>query len=144
LTLDYGGLTQFGNGFNVSSLTQNGFSTGRLSGVDINDTGVIFARYTNGQAKALGQVVLANFANVQGLRPVGNTSWAETFNSGTALAGAPGSSSLGLLQSGALEESNVELSTQLVRMITAQRNYQANAQVISTANTITQTIINLR
>lgn len=142
LTLNYAGLTQFGSGFSVNSLTQNGFTTGRVSGVDINDTGVIFARYTNGQSKALGQVVLSNFANPQGLRQLGNTTWAETFNSGAALTGAPGSSSLGSLQSGALEQSNVDLSQALVSMITAQRNYQANAQVISTADQITQTIIN--
>lgn len=144
LTMNYGSLTQYGSGFSVNSLTQDGYTTGRLSGIDINETGVIFARYTNGQAKSLGQVTLSNFANPQGLRQVGNTTWAETFSSGTALTGSPGSSSLGLLQSGALEESNVELSAQLVRMITAQRNYQANAQVISTVNAITQTIINIR
>lgn len=142
LTMNYGGMTQFGSGFSVNSLTQNGFTTGRVSGVDINDTGVIFARYTNGQSKALGQVALSNFANPQGLRQLGNTTWAETFNSGTALTGKPGSSSLGSLQSGALEGSNVDISQQLVGMITAQRNYQANAQVISTASQITQTLIN--
>lgn len=142
LTMNYGGLTQFGSGFSVNSLTQDGFTTGRVSGVDIGNTGVIFARYTNGQSKALGQVVLSNFANPQGLRQLGNTTWAETFNSGAALTGAPGSSSLGSLQSGALEQSNVDISQALVSMITAQRNYQANAQVISTANQITQTLIN--
>ncbi len=142
LTMNYGWLTQFGSGFSVNSLTQDGFTTGRVSGVDIGSTGVIFARYTNGQSKALGQVVLSNFANPQGLRQLGNTTWAETFNSGAALTGAPGSSSLGSLQSGALEQSNVDISQALVSMITAQRNYQANAQVISTANQITQTLIN--
>ncbi len=142
LTMNYGGLTQFGSGFSVNSLTQDGFTTGRVSGVDIGSTGVIFARYTNGQSKALGQVVLSNFANPQGLRQLGNTTWAETFNSGAALTGAPGSSSLGSLQSGALEQSNVDISQALVSMITAQRNYQANAQVISTASQITQTLIN--
>ena len=142
LTMNYGALTQFGSGFSVNSLTQDGFTTGRVSGVDIGNTGVIFARYTNGQSKALGQVVLSNFANPQGLRQLGNTTWAETFNSGAALTGAPGSSSLGSLQSGALEQSNVDISQALVSMITAQRNYQANAQVISTASQITQTLIN--
>jgi flagellar hook protein FlgE len=144
LTMNYLGLSQFGSGFSVHSLTQDGYTTGRLSGIDISDVGVIFARYTNGQSKSLGQVVLSNFANPQGLRQVGDTSWAETFSSGAALNGTPGSASLGLLQSGALEDSNVELSEQLVKMITAQRNYQANAQVISTFDTITQTIINIR
>jgi flagellar hook protein FlgE len=140
--MNYGSLTQFGSGFSVNSLTQDGFTTGRVSGVDISDTGVIFARYTNGQSKALGQVALSNFANPQGLRQLGNTTWAETFDSGAALTGAPGSSSLGSLQSGALEQSNVDISQALVSMITAQRNYQANAQVISTASQITQTLIN--
>lgn len=144
LTLDYGALTQYGSSFSVNSLTQNGYTTGRLSGIDVNETGVIFARYTNGQAKVLGQVALTNFANPQGLRQVGNSSWAETFTSGSALTGTPGSSSLGLLRSGAVEESNVDLSSQLVRMITAQRNYQANAQVITAVNSITQTILNIR
>ncbi len=144
LTLDYADLTQYGSGFSVHSLTQDGFTTGSLSGIDIGDTGIVFARYSNGQSKALGQLALSNFANPQGLRQVGDTSWAETFDSGAALTGAPGSASLGLLQSGALEESNVSLSDQLVHMITVQRNYQANAQVISTADAITQTIINIR
>ncbi len=142
LTMNYGGLTQYGSGFSVNSLTQNGFTTGRVSGVDISDTGIIFARYTNGQSNALGQVVLSNFVNPQGLRQLGDTTWAESFNSGAALTGAPGSSSLGSLQSGALEQSNVDISQALVSMINAQRNYQANAQVISTANQITQTLIN--
>ncbi len=141
-TMNYGATTQYGSGFSVNSLKQDGFTTGRVSGVDISDTGVIFARYTNGQSKALGQIVLSNFANPQGLRELGNTTWSETFDSGAALTGAPGSSSLGSLQSGALEQSNVDISQALVSMITAQRNYQANAQVISTVNQITQTLIN--
>jgi flagellar hook protein FlgE len=102
------------------------------------------ARYTNGQSKTLGQVALANFANPQGLRQLGDTSWAESFDSGVALVGQPGSASLGNVQSGALEGSNVDLTEQLVSMITAQRNFQANSQVIKTEDTITQTIINIR
>jgi flagellar hook protein FlgE len=143
MTLDYSGTTQFGP-FSVNSLVQDGFTTGRLSGLDIDSQGVIFARYTNGQSLVQGQVALANFANQQGLQPLGETSWAETFSSGSALLGAPGSSSLGLLQAGALEDPNIELSQELVDMIVAQRNYQANAEVISTADAITQTIINIR
>ena len=137
-------VTQFGSKFNVSALSQNGFASGRLSGFDINEVGVIKARFSNGQSKILGQVSLADFANVQGLRPLGDTQWAESFSSGPALVGTPGSGSLGVLQSGALEDSNVDLTGQLVDMITAQRNFQANAQVITTADTITQTIINIR
>jgi flagellar hook protein FlgE len=144
MNMSYTGLTQYGSGFSVNSLTQDGFSTGRLTGIDIDESGIIFARYSNGQSTSLGQVAISNFANPQGLRQLGDTTWAETFSSGTALTGAPGSASLGLIQSGALEDSNVDLSEQLVRMITAQRNYQANAQVITTNDRITQTIINIR
>lgn len=144
LALDYASSTQFGSPFGVNSLTQNGYTTGRLSGVDIDAGGVVFARYTNGQSRALGQVALANFSNAQGLRQLGNTAWAESFESGAALTGAPGTASLGVLQSGALEGSNVDLTEELVNMITAQRNFQANAQVISTLDTVTQAIINIR
>jgi len=144
LTMSYAQTTQFGSPFGVNSMTQDGFTTGRLSGVDIDATGTVFARYTNGQSKAQGQVVLSNFANPQGLRPLGHTTWTESAASGTALTGAPGTASLGAVQSGALEDSNVNLTEQLVHMIIAQRNFQANAQVITTENAITQSIINMR
>lgn len=144
IDLDFSNTTQFGSPFSVSSLSQDGFATGRLSGIDIGDTGVITSRFTNGQSRTLGQVALANFNNSQGLRQLGDTSWSETFDSGAPLVGAPGSGSLGLIESGALEGSNVDLTEQLVSMITSQRNFQANAQVITTADTITQTIINIR
>ncbi len=147
VTLDFDSTsptTQYGSKFGVNYLTQNGFTTGRLSGLDISETGVVLARFTNGQSRTLGQVALANFANEQGLRQLGDTSWTESFDSGAALVGQPGTASLGLLQSGALEGSNVDLTEQLVNMITAQRNFQANAQVITTADTVTQTIINIR
>lgn len=144
LSGDLAGTSQYGSPFSVTSLTQNGYATGNLSGITIGDTGVVQARYTNGQSRTLAQVALANFSNTQGLQQLGNTTWAETFKSGAALIGAPGSSSLGLIQSGALEGSNVDLTEQLVNMITAQRNFQANAQVITTSDTITQTIINIR
>lgn len=144
VNMDYTQSSQFGSPFSVNALTQDGFATGRLSGIDIVETGEISARFTNGQSRILGQVALANFANPQGLRQLGDTQWAETFDSGSALISSPGSGSLGLVQSGALEGSNVDLTEQLVSMITAQRNFQANAQVITTADTITQTIINIR
>lgn len=137
-------ITQFGTRFNVNELSQNGFTSGRLSGIDIDDTGIVRARYTNGQTKTLGQVALSDFSNPQGLRPLGDSAWAESFDSGVPLIGTPGSGSLGILQAGALEGSNVDLTAELVNMITAQRNFQANAQVITTADTITQTIINIR
>jgi len=144
LTLDYSQATQFGSGFGVNYLTQDGYTTGRLAGVEIDGAGVLRARYTNGQSLVQGQVVLSNFTNPQGLKPEGDTTWAETSLSGVPLTGAPGTASLGLVQSGALEDSNVNLTEQLVAMITAQRNFQANAQVISTEDAITQTIINIR
>lgn len=147
LTLNYGSTTptsQYGSNFGVNALSQDGYASGRLSGIDISDTGIVLARYTNGQSKTLGQVALANFANPQGLRQLGDTTWAESYESGVALVGQPGSASLGSIQSGALEGSNVDLTEQLVNMITAQRNFQANSQVIKTEDAITQTIINIR
>ena len=144
MTLDFTDMTQFGGDYSVNSLSQDGYSTGRLTGLDISDTGVVSARYTNGQSTALGKIALANFANVQGLRQLGDTNWAESFASGNALIGEAGTASFGLLQSGALESSNVDIAEQLINLITAQRNFQANSQVISTADTVTQTIINIR
>lgn len=147
LTLNYAGTsptTQFGSKFGVNSLDQDGYTTGRLSGLDISSTGIVQARFTNGQSRTLGQVALANFSNLEGLRQLGDTTWAESFDSGVALVGQPGTASLGQIQSGALEDSNVDLTEELVEMITAQRNFQANSQVIKTADTVTQTIINIR
>ncbi|WP_339079538.1 flagellar hook protein FlgE [Pseudomonas sp. TMP9] len=136
--------TQFASTFAVNSVSQDGYTTGQLAGLEIDDTGVIFARYTNGQSNIQGQVILANFANVQGLTPVGKTAWVQSFESGEPVRGTPRSGTLGALQSGALEDSNVELSDQLVNLIVAQRNYQANAKTIETESAVTQTIINLR
>lgn len=144
LNLDFGGTTQYGSSFAVNNLTQDGYTSGRLAGVDIDAEGVIFARYTNGQSSALGKVALAKFNNQQGLRQIGDTQWAESFSSGTPQLGEAGTSSFGQIQSGALEASNVDIAAQLVNLITAQRNFQANAEVISTADSITQTIINIR
>lgn len=142
--LDISRATQYGAGFSVSEVTQNGFTTGRLSGIDIDSLGVIYARYTNGVSEPQGQIALANFQNTQGLQKLGNNSWGETNDSGTGVPGRPGTSDLGLLQAGALEDSNVDLTAQLVDMIIAQRNFQANAQVISTADAVTQAVINIR
>lgn len=136
--------TQFGAPFSVNSVDQDGYSSGQLSGLNVDDSGTIFARFTNGESLTLGQVILADFTNQQGLQPTGDTSWAETFESGDPIINAPGTSSLGAIQSGALEESNVDLSEQLVALIIAQRNFQASAKTIETADQTTQTIINLR
>ncbi|WP_404363149.1 flagellar hook protein FlgE [Marinobacter sp.] len=142
--VDLGDTTQFGSGFGVNDQRQNGFTTGRLSGLDVSDTGVLFARYTNGQSLGLGQVALASFNNRDGLSPVGETTWVETFESGQPIIGQPDTGTLGSIKASSLEESNVDLSAELVNLIIAQRNYQANAKTIETSNAITQTIINLR
>ena len=137
-------MTQFGVNFAASTLTQDGFTTGRIAGFSIAEDGTILGRYTNGQTRAQGQVVLANFVSPQGLAALGNNQWAETAESGQALVAAPGSGSLGVLQAGALEEANVDLTAELVNMITAQRIYQANAQTIRTQDQVLQTLVNLR
>ena len=144
LTLDVGDTTQYGGQFAVNNLTQDGYTTGRLSGLEVTSEGVVQARFTNGQATQLGQLAIANFNNTQGLQAQGDNFWTESFTSGEARLGVAGSDDLGLVQSGALEASNVDLTAQLVNMITAQRSFQANAQMISAADTITQTIINIR
>ena len=144
MTLGLSKTTQYGSQFNVSALHQDGYTTGRLTGIEVDPTGVVQARYTNGQSSALGQLALTNFASPQNLQQLGNTRWGETFSSGQALHGVAGSSSFGQVQSGALEASNVDLTEQLVNMITAQRNFQANSQMIKTSDEITQTVINIR
>lgn len=144
LTLDLGRATQFGDNFSLAELSQDGYATGRLVGIEITQDGIVQARYTNGQATPLGQIALANFPNPQGLQQLGNGTWGESFAAGQVLRGAGGGADFGLIQAGALEASNVDLTEQLVNMITAQRNFQANAQMISTADQITQTVINIR
>jgi flagellar hook protein FlgE len=144
LTMDYSKSTQYGDAFTVNSVTQDGFTTGRLIGIDVDSTGVVQARFTNGRSLSLGQVAIANFANPQGLQSLDSTNWSETFASGQPLHGQAGGSGFGLIQSGSLESSNVDITAQLVNMITAQRNFQANAQMIKTEDAVTQTIINLR
>ncbi|UQG60996.1 flagellar hook protein FlgE [Marinobacter sp. M3C] len=142
--LDLGSTTQYGANFGVNDQRQNGYTTGRLSGLDVSQQGVIFARYTNGQSKSLGQVALASFNNTDGLSPSGDTSWVETFESGQPIIGRPDTGTLGAIQASSVEESNVDLSAELVNLIIAQRNYQANAKTIETSDAVTQTIINLR
>jgi flagellar hook protein FlgE len=143
LTVDLSGSTQFGSPFGVTNLVQDGFTAGRLNNIEIDEQGVIAARYTNGQLEAQAKVALANFSNLNGLQQQGDNAWAETFRSGATIVGEAGQGGFGLIETGALEASNVDLSRQLVNLITAQRNYQANAQVITTADEITQTIINI-
>lgn len=142
--LNLNGTTQYGAAFGVNDQQQNGYTTGRLSGLDVSDQGVLFARYTNGQSQSLGQVALAAFNNTNGLSPVGDTTWVETFESGQPIIGAPDTGTLGSIKASSVEESNVDLSAELVNLIIAQRNYQANAKTIETSDAVTQTIINLR
>ena len=144
LTFNFGSTTQYGTAFGVNSLTQDGYTTGQLTGFNTSSNGTIVGSYTNGQTMNLGQVVLANFSNAQGLLPLSGNQWAQTATSGAPLVGVPGSASLGVLQSGAVESSNVDLTSELVNMITAQRDYQANAQTIKTQDQLAQTLINLR
>ncbi len=136
--------TQFSANFSVNTLDPTGYTTGRLTGLDVSEEGLIRATYTNGTSTPIGKVALADFPNSQGLVNIGNTSWDETTESGAVIAGEAGSGRFGLIQSGALEASNVDLTQQLVNLITAQRNFQANARSIETSNTLTQTIIQIR
>ena len=144
LLFDLSGATQFGSAYGVTDLRQDGYSAGLLSSIAIEPNGVIMARYSNGQSKPSGQIELANFRNPQGLQPLGDNAWARTFASGDPVYGVPGDGNLGVLQAGALEESNVDLTGELVNMITAQRIYQANAQTIKTQDQVLQTLVNLR
>jgi len=142
--IDFTGTTQYGSKSSVDALTQGGYASGALSGLSIGTDGVVQGRYTNGQSRDLGQVVLASFTNPNGLQSVGNNQWVATSDSGPELVSAPGSGGRGVLQSSSIEESNVDLTAQLVNMITQQRNYQANAQTIKTQDQILQTLVNLR
>lgn len=143
VNLDMSQSTQYGNSFAVGSINQNGYPTGTMTGLNISASGVVAARFSNGQSQSLGQVALANFANPQGLQQLANTTWGETYASGAAVKGAGGSGTFGQIQSGALEDSNVDITAQLVNMIQAQRNFQANAQMIQADGKVTQDILNI-
>lgn len=144
LSVDFDGATQFGSSYDVNSLTQDGFAPGRLSGLSIDADGNISARYSNGQTSLMGQVALTTFQNPNGLMPVGNNMWVETGYSGAGLEGSPNTGSRGTIQAGAVEDANIDLTVELVNMITLQRAYQANAQTIKTQDSILQTLVNLR
>lgn len=143
--VNFSGSTQFGSSFSVNAMIQDGYGSGTLAGFNVGQDGTILGRYTNGQTAVVGQIILAAFRNAQGMQPLGDNVWAQTPGSGDAIAGVPGSSGqYGVLQSSALEESNVDLTAELVNMITMQRSYQANAQTIKTQDSILQTLVNLR
>jgi flagellar hook protein FlgE len=145
LNVDYGKFsTQFSQPFSVLSLTQDGFTSGRLDGISIDSAGTVRANYTNGEQQALGKLILANFASPNGLKQIGNANYVSTSNSGEAVVGVAGADGYGSIQGGALERANVDLTEELVNLITAQRNFQANAKAIETATNLTSTIVNIR
>lgn len=143
-TLNFGNVTQFGTSFAVTNLSQDGYRPGELTSLKIEDSGVVMARYSNGQSRAAGQISLVNFRNAQGLSPTGGGNWSMTFASGDPVRGAPGEGNLGFLRAGAVEDSNVDLTSELVSMMTAQRAYQANAQTIKTQDQVMSTLLNMR
>ncbi|MFC5547949.1 flagellar hook protein FlgE [Massilia aerilata] len=144
IKLNFTGSTQYGTDTSEKKTTQDGYTAGHLQRFSAGADGIILGQYSNGQTKPLGQIVLANFTNPQGLEPLGNNSFAESSASGTPMVGTPDTGSLGVLQSSAVESSNVDLTAELVNMITAQRVYQANAQTIKTQDSVLQTLVSLR
>lgn len=138
IDLEYAGTTQFGSGFAVTANRASGYAAGEQTGLMVEDDGRVYVSYSNGQRMLQGQVVLANFANAEGLRNISGTAWVETDASGVALIGTPGLGQFGAINSGALENSNVDLTQQLVNLMEGQRNYQANTKVLSTQKELTQ------
>ncbi|WP_295993729.1 flagellar hook protein FlgE [Rugamonas sp.] len=144
IATNFTGTTQYGSTYSEKDASQDGSSSGSLKGYQVGADGVILGNYSNGLSRPLAQIAMANFSDVNGLTPLGNNAWAESAKSGVPQVGAPGSGSFGSLRSNSVEESNVDLTTELVNMITAQRVYQANAQTIKTEDSILQTVVNLR
>jgi flagellar hook protein FlgE len=144
LDVDYSASTQLSQPFAVNNLEQDGFTSGRLDGLDIDATGLLRANYTNGENRPLGKIVLANFNNQNGLKQIGNATFVETATSGTPTFGEAGAEGFGSIQSGSLERSNVDITEELVNLITAQRNFQASSKAIETSTQLTQAIINIR
>jgi len=143
LTVNLANTTQFGTDYSPGAISQDGYEAGILSNIDIDSKGIVTANYSNNQSSKIGQLAIANFSNLQGLRQLGNTNWAASGDSGAPVMGSAGVGQFGAIQSGALETSNTSDTTaQLVNMIKAQRNYQANAQVLSTDNTLATTLFN--
>jgi flagellar hook protein FlgE len=143
LGVNFAGSTDYSTASAVNNVTNDGYGVGQLSNLSIDPSGIIYGRYSNGQSAILGQITLTNFRAPQGLQRIGNNYFVPTYASGQPLTGSPGSGGLGSLQSSAVEESNVDLSTQLVDLIVAQQAYQANAQTIKTQNQVVQTLLTL-
>lgn len=144
VNLDFGGATQYGTNFAVSELDQDGYRPGQFIGLKIGEDGMVSGQYSNGETRAAGQIALVNFRNTQGLQPMGGGNWTATYTSGDPLHGEPGTGNFGALRSGALEDSNVDITAELVNMMTAQRTYQANAQTIKTQDQVLSTLLNMR
>jgi flagellar hook protein FlgE len=142
-TIDLASSTQFSTPFTVNDLKQNGLPVGNLTGVDVDKHGVVYAKYSNGFAKPLGQVAMARFPDNQSLAKVGNTTWLATSDSGAPIYGAGGDNNFGTIQSSAIENSNVDLSEQLVKLIVAQQAYQANSQTVTTEKTLIETMLRI-
>jgi len=136
--------TQFASNFEVTALEQDGLAVGRLTGIDIGTDGLVRATYSNGTSQPLARIAMVNFANNQGLTQVGSTNWKESIVSGEALAGEAGSGTFGTINSSALEQSNVNLTTELIDLISAQRNFQANSRALEVDNQLNQTILQIR
>jgi flagellar hook-basal body protein len=144
LSIDYTGTTQFSQAFAVKAQSQDGSPEGDLVGVDIGDDGLVVASYSNGSQESLGKIVLTTFASNEGLRQNGDSSYLSSAKSGAAAFGEAGTAGFGTIRAGARERSNVDLTTELVGLITAQRNFQANAKAIETSSALTSAIINIR
>ena len=144
IAIDYAGSTQFSSPFSILAQAQNGRPEGDLIGLDIGDDGLVSANYSNGSQQNLAKIVLANFANSTGLRQIGDASFYATSKSGSVTLGEAGTAGYGTVRAGARERANVDLTTELIELITNQRNFQANAKAIETNNTLTQAIINIR
>ena len=144
IEVDFTQMTQFGTAFSVTEVSQNGYAPGQFTGLSIEDDGIVTARYTNGLTQPAGQLELATFRNPQGLKSLGGNAWISTMQAGDPITGTPGSGTLGAVQSGALEESNVDLTGELVNLMTSQRLYQANAQTIKTQDSVLQTLVSMR
>lgn len=142
--IDVSKMTQFGSSFAVNDLSQNGYAPGNLAGLSVSKDGLVQARYDNGQTRSIGQVALFSFRNPNGLTSIGNNQWTETGDSGQPTPGKPNTGIFGVLQASAIEESNVDLTAELVNLIVQQRNYQASAQSIKTQDQIMQTLVSIR
>ncbi|WP_265452034.1 lateral flagellar hook protein FlgEL [Aeromonas salmonicida] len=142
LKLDMARVSQYASDFNATRNQSNGYTAGDLTGVRVDADGGVYATFTNGQSLLQGQVVMANFTNPNGLMQTNNTTWQQSFSSGQPVLGAPGTGTMGSLTAGAYESSNVDLTGELVSLMTSQRNYQANAKTISSADKMTQVLFN--